>query len=104
MVCESYLKNIFLQKRIQLGTMRLWVRSLASISGLRVRRCRELWCRSQTQLGSGIAVVAAKASSDQTPSLGTSICPRCNPKKKKKRKGIYFFQTGNNVKHWRHVY
>ena len=32
-------------KLIQLGTIRLQVRSLASISGLRIRGCRELWCR-----------------------------------------------------------
>uniref|UniRef100_A0A4X1TUK0 Actin-related protein 2/3 complex subunit 5 n=1 Tax=Sus scrofa TaxID=9823 RepID=A0A4X1TUK0_PIG len=25
--------------------MRLWVQSLASLSGLRTRHCRELWCR-----------------------------------------------------------
>ena len=30
-------------KQIQLGTMRLQVRSLASLSGLRIQRCRELW-------------------------------------------------------------
>ena len=35
---------------IQLGTMRLRVRSLALLRGLRIWRCRELWCRSQTQL------------------------------------------------------
>ena len=29
-------------------TMRLWVPSLASLSGLRIRCCSELWCRSQT--------------------------------------------------------
>jgi len=29
--------------------MRLQVRSLALLSGLRIRRCRELWCRSQTR-------------------------------------------------------
>ena len=28
----------------------LQVQSLASLSGLRIRRCRELWCRSKTQL------------------------------------------------------
>ena len=28
--------------------MRLWVRSLVSFTGLRIRRCRELWCRLQT--------------------------------------------------------
>ena len=33
------------QKWIQLGTMRLQVRSLASLSGLRIWRCHELWCR-----------------------------------------------------------
>ena len=30
------------QKRIQLGTMRVWVRSLASLSGLRIWCCHEL--------------------------------------------------------------
>ena len=33
------------QKQIQLGTMRLQVRSLASLSGLRIQHCHELWCR-----------------------------------------------------------
>ena len=32
------------------------VRSLALLSGLRIRHCHELWCRSQTQLGSRVAV------------------------------------------------
>ena len=40
------------QKLIWLGTMRLWVPFLASLSGLRI----QLWCRLQTWLGSGIAV------------------------------------------------
>ena len=31
-------------KRIQLGTMKLRVRSLALLSGLRIRGCHELWC------------------------------------------------------------
>ena len=47
------------QKQIWLGTMRLWVRSLASLSGLRIRRCWELWCRSQTRLRSGVAMAVA---------------------------------------------
>ena len=75
------------QKRIQLGTIRLQVRSLALLSGLRTQRCHELWYRSQTQLRiqHGVAVVQASSySSDQTPSLGTSICHRCGPKKRKK--------------------
>ena len=44
------------QKQIQLETVRLQVPSLASLSGLRIQRCRELWCRLQTRLGSGVAV------------------------------------------------
>ena len=32
------------------------VQSLALLSRLRIQCCCELWCRSQTQLGSGIAV------------------------------------------------
>ena len=33
--------------------------SLASLSELRIQRGHELWCRWQTQLGSGVAVVVA---------------------------------------------
>ena len=45
-------------KQIRLGTMRLRVQFLASLSGLRIWRCCELWCRLQMQLGYGIAVAA----------------------------------------------
>ena len=44
------------QKQIQLGTMRLRVRSLALLSRLTIRRCRELWWRLQTRLRSRITV------------------------------------------------
>ena len=44
------------QKQIQLGIMRLPVRSLALLSGLRIQRCHELWCRLQMWLGSHVAV------------------------------------------------
>ena len=47
-------------KRIQLGTMKLRVRSLASISGLRFGRCRGLCCRFRTQLRSCFAVAVAR--------------------------------------------
>ena len=65
------------QKQIQLGTITLQVLSLALLSGLRIQHCCELWCMSQTQLGSGITVALAQAGgyrSNWTPSLGTSIC------------------------------
>ena len=40
--------------------MRLQVWSLASLSGLRIRCYRELWCRLQTWLGSRIAVAVTR--------------------------------------------
>ena len=48
-------------KRIQLGTKRWWVQSLASLSALRIRHYRELWYRLQTWLGSSVAVAVAVA-------------------------------------------
>ena len=75
------------QKQTRLGTMRLWVQSLASLSGLRILHCHELWCRSQMWLGPGVTVALAWAdgySSDSAPRLGTSMCHRCGPKEKKK--------------------
>ena len=61
---DFYLKSFFFileicgvpivaqQKQIRLGIMRLQVRSLDLLSGLRIWCCRELWCRLQTWLGS----------------------------------------------------
>ena len=76
--------------------MRIRVRSLASLSRLGIWHCRELWYRSQMQLGSRVAVaVAGSYSSNSTPSLGTSICRGSDPRKwqkdgkKKKRRDIY---------------
>ena len=71
--------------------MRMQVQSLALLSGLRVWHCYELWCRSQTQLGSCIAlavavVYASSYSSNSTPRLKTSICRRSSPKNKTKQK------------------
>ena len=62
------------QKWIWLGTLRLWVRSLTLLSGLRIQHCCELWCRSQMQLRSCVAVAGVQArgySLDLTPNLGT---------------------------------
>ena len=66
--------------------MRIQVQSLALLSGLRIGRCHELWCRLQMWLGSGIAMavaVAGNCCSNLTPSLGTSTCHGCSPKKKR---------------------
>ena len=43
-------------KRTWLVSMRTQVQSLAWLSGWRIRRCRELGCRSQTQVGSRVDV------------------------------------------------
>ena len=37
--------------------MRMQVQSLALLSGLRIWHCHELWCRSQMQLRSHVAVL-----------------------------------------------
>ena len=73
------------KKRIQLVSMRMRFHSLVSLSGLGIERCCELWCRQQTLLGSHIAVAvqASSCSSNSAPSLRTSKCHKCSPKKKK---------------------
>ena len=78
-------------KQIQLASMRMRVRFLTSLSGLKIQRCRALWWRSQTQLGShdAVAVAMAKAgsySSDSTASLVIPYAAGATPKSKKKRK------------------
>ena len=42
-------------------TVRFWVQTLASLSVVRIWHCRELCCRSQMQLRSGVAVAVAVA-------------------------------------------
>ena len=73
--------------RAQLGSMRMRDGSLASLSGLRVQCCCQLWRRWQMRLGSSMAVTeASSCSSDLTPSLGPSVCCRSSPKKDKRQK------------------
>ena len=55
------------QKRIRLGTERSQIQSLASLSGLRILRCHELWCSLQRQLGSGVAVAPIKPPAWEPP-------------------------------------
>ena len=58
--------------------MGMWVRSLAPLSGLRMQCCcgaaSQIWCCS----GCG---VSWQLQLQFNPSLGTSICCRCTPKK-----------------------
>ena len=69
------------------ASMRTQVRSLALLS--------ELWYRSQTRIGSGVAVAVVQASSqssDLTSSLGTSTgaALKSETKKKEKKKKYLF--------------
>ena len=77
--------------------MRLQVQSLPLLSGLTIRRCRELWCRLQTQLGSGIAVAVAVVRVVATapirplawePPYAAGAAQRNSKKTKKKKKMI----------------
>jgi len=91
---EVLLWEFPLWKRIQLGTVRLRVQSLALLSGSRIQSCHELWYRSQTRasdlaLLSGLRIMrccGCGVGSNSTPSLGTYICCWCSPKKQKKKK------------------
>ena len=64
--------------------------------------CWELWCGSQTCLRSGVAVAVAwddGFNSSSTPSLRISMCHRCGPKKREKKKRDGYHQgdiTGNS--------
>ena len=65
-------------------SLRLRIQSLALFSGLRIQHCHKLWCRSQTQLRSRVAVAVVQdcsCSSNSTPGLGTSICYRAAVKR-----------------------
>ena len=69
--------------RAQLVSIGMWVRSLVSLSGLRIWRCRT--CVGH-RLSLDMALLQLWYSSDSTPSLWTSICHRCGPKKQKEKK------------------
>ena len=74
------------RKWTQPVSMRTQVRSLASLSGLWIQVLP--WAVGWMQLGSGIAVAVAQASSfgsDSTPGLGISICRVWGLKKQKKK-------------------
>ena len=59
-------------KQIQLVSVRMLVRSLASPSGLEICHCHELWCRSQMPLRSGVAVAVVWAYTTVHGNAGSS--------------------------------
>ena len=75
--------------RIRQVFMRVPVQSLALLSGLGIQRGHKLWCRSQMQLRFHIAVdVCGSCCSNWTPSLGTCICCKYSPKKRKRKRNL----------------
>ena len=73
-------------KQILLGTMRLWVPSLALLNGLRIRRCCELWYRLQTRLGCRLAATALIPPLAWEPTYAASAALEKTKKKKEKKK------------------
>ena len=85
-VCMVWIPSWFSGYWTQLGSTKIQIRFLASLSGLRICHCHQLWCSSQTRLRSHVTVAVAYAGSwspNLTSSLGTSICCRFSPKKQK---------------------
>ena len=76
-------------KRILLGTTRLRVGSLASLSGLGIWCCRELWYRLQMQLRSHIAVALVQPLAWEHPYATGEALKSKNKHKNKKEKKIY---------------
>ena len=68
--------------------MRMQVRSLALLSGFQIRRCRDLWCRSQTSLRSHVAVAVAQASGYSSDSPLAWEPPRASGVALKRQKTI----------------
>ena len=72
----------------------LRVRALASLSGLTIRRCRELWCRSQMWLRSRVPVAVAAApirplAWESPYAMGRALEETKGKKKKKKLNSTY---------------
>ena len=73
------------------------VQFLALLSGLRILCCHELWCRSQTRLGSPLLWLWCRLAADLTPSLGTLIPHGAAPKRKKKESDTLGCMTSDKL-------
>ena len=70
----------------------------ASLSGLRIQRCCELWCRSQMWLGSGVAVAMARGSSSEVawePPSAEGVAQENGKKNKKTIQNKRIIQSGS---------
>ena len=99
--------------------MRMWVQSLASLSGLRIQLCCELWCKSQTCLGCillwpwcRLADAAPIRPLTWEPPYAVDVALRSERKKKYARTAMQVFfstehtphQNGRVSQTWYHSY
>ena len=88
-------------KRIWLGTIGVWVWSLALFSGLRIWHCCELWCRSQIAAriwcccGSGVSMAPIRPLAWEPPYAAGVALKRQKDKKKKERSYLLNFAIGS---------
>ena len=68
--------------------MRMWVGSLASLSGLRIQHCRELRHKSQTWLGFCIAVAGYSSLGWEPPYAADAALKRQKDQKTKTKTSI----------------
>ena len=71
------------QKQICLVNMGTQIQPLASLSGLRIWRYHELWCRSQTWLGSRTAVALIRPLGWELPCATGAALKRLKKRKRK---------------------
>ena len=82
----------------------MWVPSLVSLSGLRIRHGRALWCSSQTHLESGIHVAGAvgwKVKVEIEPKTENFHMLQVKPKKEKKKKMKKHYRENKMINGWR---
>ena len=102
-ICGMFFIKIYvvaqLVKNPTLVSLGKGVQSLASLSGLRIWCCHELWCRLQMRLGSGVVMAMVEAGtcrSDSTPSLRTYVCHGLALKRKVYGKGGHRSTKGSH--------
>ena len=90
---------LVLSGRTRLVSMRMWVRS----SGLRIQCCYELWCRSQMQFGSQVAVAVIRPLAWEPPhAMGVAVKRQKTKYKKKKAVGWKYSFKPSSVSFWLH--
>ena len=88
--------------------MRLQVRSLTFLSELRIWNCQKLWCRSQNQLGSGVAAAVMQASSYSSNQTPTYEPPHAKgvaleKMKRQQKKTMWYWQRRRDISKWNRI-